>query len=546
MVMIKHIKFYFVGLLAALSLIASPVSLAANIQVTVNKTKVVKNEVFQLRVVVDEKVSSDDIDFSPLEKDFYLGRPSFGTSINIINGSHSSRSEWNLSLAAQRIGVAKIPAFTVAGATSQPIAIQVTVDRDEPNVGDLIEVQSSLDRNELYPNESALLKTRLIIKADPRRLQNANIIQPQANGLTLAALGEAKQYQSVLNGMEVTVVEQNYRITADQPGEYSLSGIGFSGSVVYGNNRSGSTRLIDASTKAKQFEVTVNPIPDGYQANWLPAANLTLEQRWIDADGQVISSDTYPTKVGESITREITLDIQGITAERFPDIVVNYPDSMRVYQEKPQFEEMDQGVTRMTLTQVLIPQQQGEIELNDISINWWNSTSKQQESDNIKGLTLSVSPGDSINMGEAAIIDDTPTKVETVIVKDSGIWPYLAALFAVLWLLTLVLWFKAQRAQTVEKQSKPMNSSNKNRLIDALKREDLVHTSYYSKEWLKEVSNRDKDLVDAFQKELEAMNRHHYSASSEKWDSQKMLKLISQLEKSAEQSSSPAIKLPDL
>ena len=92
MVMMKHIKFYFVGLLAVLSLIASPVSLAANIQVTVNKTKVVKNEVFQLRVVLDEKVSSDDIDFSPLEKDFYLGRPSFGTSINIINGSHSSRS----------------------------------------------------------------------------------------------------------------------------------------------------------------------------------------------------------------------------------------------------------------------------------------------------------------------------------------------------------------------------------------------------------------------------------------------------------------------
>ncbi|KOO12450.1 aerotolerance protein BatD, partial [Vibrio xuii] len=186
-------------------------------------------------------------------------------------------------------------------------------------------------------------------------------------------------------------------------------------------------------------------------ANWLPAANLTLAQRWIDADGQTISSDTYPIKVGESITREITLDIEGITAERFPNIAVNYPDSLRVYQEKPQFEEVEQGITRMTLTQVLIPQQQGEIELNDVSINWWNSTSKQQESDNIKGLTLSVSPGDSINMGEAAIVDDTPTKVETVIVKDSGIWPYLTALFSVLWLVTLALWFKAQRTQTVEK-----------------------------------------------------------------------------------------------
>lgn len=546
MVMMKHIKLYLVGLLALFSLIASPVSLAANIQVTVSKTKVVKNEVFQLRVVVDKKVSSDDIDFSVLEKDFYLGRPSFGSSINIINGSHSSRSEWNISLAAQRIGVVTIPAFTVEGATSQPITIQVNVDSNEPQVNDLVELQTSLDRQELYPNESALLKTRLVIKTDPRRLQNANIIPPQSNGLTMTALGEAKQYQAVSDGIEVTVVEQNYRVTANQPGNYSVSGIGFSGSVVYGNNRSGSTRLIDASTKAKQLEIVVNPIPEGYKGNWLPAANLTLKQRWIDSEGHTISADTYNTKVGESITREINLDIQGITAERFPNLTVNYPDSLRVYQEKPQFKEMGNGVTRMTLTQVLIPQQQGEINLNDISVNWWNSTSKQQESSTIDGITLSVSQGDSINMGEPAFVNNTPAPVDAIVVKDAGLWPYLTALFGALWLITLVLWRRAARAPTVTQPKVTTSSTNKNHLIEALRQEDFVRTSYYAKEWLKEIFIQDKSLVDAFNAELEGMNRHHYSASNEKWDNQTLFELISTIEKQAEQPANASVKLPEL
>ncbi|UUM32093.1 BatD family protein [Vibrio japonicus] len=544
--MMKHIKLYLVGLLALFSLIASPVSLAANIQVTVSKTKVVKNEVFQLRVVVDKKVSSDDIDFSVLEKDFYLGRPSFGTSINIINGSHSSRSEWNISLAAQRIGVVTIPAFTVGGATSQPITIQVNVDSNEPQVSDLVELQTSLDRQELYPNESALLKTRLVIKTDPRRLQNANIIPPQSNGLTLTALGEAKQYQAVSDGIEVTVVEQNYRVAANQPGNYSLSGIGFSGSVVHGNNRSGSTRLIDASTKAKQLEIVVNPIPEGYKGNWLPAANLALEQRWIDSEGHTISAGTYNTKVGESITREINLDIQGITAERFPNLTVNYPDSLRVYQEKPQFKEMGNGVTRMTLTQVLIPQQQGEINLNDISVNWWNSTNKQQESSNIDGITLSVSQGDSINVGEPAFVNNTPDPVDATVIKDTGIWPYLTALFGVLWLITLVLWRRATRAPTVTQPKVTASLSNKSHLTEALRQEDFVRTSYYAKEWLKEISIQDKSLLDAFNAELEGMNRHHYSASNDKWDNRTIFELISTIEKQAAQPKNASAKLPEL
>ena len=49
---------------------------------SVSKNKVVKNEVFQLRIVSDQKASADDIDFSVLSNDFFLGQPSFGSSRN--------------------------------------------------------------------------------------------------------------------------------------------------------------------------------------------------------------------------------------------------------------------------------------------------------------------------------------------------------------------------------------------------------------------------------------------------------------------------------
>ncbi|WP_083440004.1 BatD family protein [Vibrio hepatarius] len=530
--MMKYLKSYLAFIFAILSFVASSTAFATTIQATVSKNKVVKNEVFQLKVVVDQKVSSDDIDFSVLEKDFYLGRPSFGTSINIINGKRTSHSEWNISIAAQRIGISTIPAFTVDGASSQPIAIQVGVDNEQPNVSDLVEVQSHLNKTQLYPNESALLKTRLIIKADPRRLQNPQIIPPIAQGLTLAAVGDASQYQSAMDGMEVTVVDQDFRVTADQAGEFTVSGIGFKGSVVYGNNRSGTTRLIDASTPAEQFKLVVHPIPENYQGNWLPASKLELNQHWTDSSGKPIAGARYETKVGESITREITLDIDGITAERFPNISVNYPSSIRIYQEKPQFSDLGKGTTRMTLTQVLIPQLEGEIALNDISINWWSSKEKQQQTATIKGLILSVAAGEALNGSEPLVLNSLPSSAETITVKDSGFWPYLTALFATLWLITLLFLFKARSAKTQHKHKTKVPSRKSEALIHALSKGDVVQASFLGKQWLSETQFSDEQLKQQVKDELDAMNASVYATEKRHWDNKKLIKLVKKLDKS--------------
>ena len=77
------------------------------------------------------------------------------------------------------------------------------------------------------------------------------------------------------------------------------------------------------------------------------AASLKLSQQWTDASGNSLKpNQTFSIKVGDSITRIINLDIDGLASERFPDLAVSpYPTSIRVYQEKPKFTELENGHT---------------------------------------------------------------------------------------------------------------------------------------------------------------------------------------------------------
>ncbi|WP_052706133.1 BatD family protein [Vibrio galatheae] len=524
----KQYPVYIASLLALLLTLTSPFAFATSVMATVSKNKVVKNEVFQLRIVVDKKVSSDALDLSVLDSDFYVGRPSFGSSINIINGDRSTRSEWNITLAAQRLGVATIPVFSIDGASSQPIAIQVAMDTNEPKASDLIEVQSKLSKTQLYPNESAILSTRLIVKADPRRLQNPNIIPPKANGVSLTPLGEPKQYQSVLEGVEVTVVDQSYRVTADTAGEFTLNGIGFKGSVVYGDNRTSTTKLVSADTPAETFQIVVEAIPDNYQGAWLPAASLNLTQQWTDSSGDdITASNTYKTQVGESITREINLDIQGLASERFPELKIDYPESLRVYQEKPQFEDLGDGKTRMTIKQVLIAQRPGTIHLTEVNLNWWDSDNKSAQTAHLQGFQLDVAPASGLSNEPLQPAVSSAQSIQTVVEYQAGFWPYLTALFATLWLVTLTLWLKGRKLTPQLLQPELANSTTE-QLIAALKADDKVRANFLLTTWLNENPDLDEQLKQKIAEQAFSMNQSQYSTDVNSWQAKELISLVKQ------------------
>ncbi|WP_099611019.1 BatD family protein [Vibrio fujianensis] len=546
--MIKLLQRRFaLWLIVLLSMLSLSVH-AATLYATVSKNKVIQNEVFQLRIVSDQPSTADAIDFHELDNDFFTSRPSFTSSVNIMNGKRSQHSEWTLSLAANRLGILTIPSFELDGQTTQPIAIQVTVDQQAPNIDELIEMHSHLSRDKLYPQESALLHIRLLIKTEVRRLQNPQLTPPSVEGMTITQANETKQYQTVLGGVEVTVLEQDFRLTAEKAGQFHLTEAIFQGSLIYGNHYDNATRIIPFKTTPKTYAITVEDKPADYQGAWLPTSQLTLTEQWQDSQGAPIEQSPYSLQVGETISRQITMQVTGLSPEQLPKLSVSYPDAVRVYEEKPQLTTQENGQVVMTVKHVLIPRQPGEVTLPEITVNWWNTETKQQQVSRASGLTLIVAENEEVSI--LPINSEQPSSSSVNLVQDSGWWPYLTMLFALLWLMTAFLAWRLHSSTTQDRTATnpiiaPSNSSWQ-RLQQALAQQDGIMISHAVKTWMEtlDLSNAEKISL---QQALQQYHAQLYSANGQTANIEQLKQAINQIHRQQaqrqSQSTHPLAKL---
>ncbi|OMO21749.1 hypothetical protein BH582_04085 [Vibrio sp. 10N.222.47.A9] len=517
--------------------------LAATAVASVSQNRVTKDEVFLLRVATDEKVSSGALDLSPLQKDFYVSTPRFGSSMRIVNGSRTVSSEWNITLAPLRLGRFEIPSFDIDGAKTQPITINVSVNKAAPKQSDMAEFQLNLSKDSLYPQEVAELDVKLIIKADPRRLQDPKIAPPSSAQLDVEPIGESKQFQDVINGQEVTVVQQSFHISSQQAGQFKLLGPKLTGAVVYSTNNSSKTRLFQLDTPVETLDVTVKNVPKGYRGEWLPTSNFKLIQKWSDSQGneltrnQGLGSDSKPLEMeaGDSLTRTITMTASNLTQHQLPKLNIPYPKSVRVYEEKPQFGTTQSGDAVVVYKQVLIPKESGSISLPDVSQAWFNTDSQSQETSKALGLELSVQASERASSSSPAPVMETPTqqvRPTIVTVDNPGIWPYLTALFAALWLISsaVALYFWSHRGTAVKpKHQDERQSDAEKALITALKAKDGVVTRTLFEQWQTENSDLSSETLQAIETELSKLNQSLYAEAgspSQSWDPTLAIKAV--------------------
>ncbi len=443
---------------------------------TVSKNQITQNELFQLTISTDQDADRDSVNFDILNNNFIVGQPSFGHSINIINGHRSNKSEWTVTLATNKLGVVTIPSFEVNGEKTQPIALQVVRDVTSPHTNNLVEIQTQIAKQTLYPNESTLMHVKLLIKADTRRMQNPQITPPSANGVNLESASEPNQTQQVINGINTTVLTQDFRITATNAGSFTVTEPKFQSSMYY-RDYSGSTKIIPLVTTPKVFNIQVLAKPKDFQGTWLPTASLTLSEDWLNSQNAAVSGDPITLNVGDSLTRIIHLTVRGVAQERVPDIALNYPQNLRVYPEKPSYKNLANGDLEMTLKQVIIASEPGKYELPGVTINWWDTTTQKQRKSLLAAKNLTVK-GNKASAPLAQSVVPTPQKQNTTepvapatqikVVSDAGFWPYLTALFAFLWLATLITFF-FKRKNLAPLESKSSEQTKDISPIDALK-----------------------------------------------------------------------------
>lgn len=515
-------------------------TLAATAVASVSQNSVTKDQVFLLRVATDEKVSSDALDLTALQQDFYVGTPSFGSSMRIVNGSRSVSSEWNISLAPLRLGKVQIPSFDIEGAKTKPITINVAVNKAAPTQHDMAEFKLNLSKDSLYPQEVAELDVKLIIKADPRRLQDPKIAPPSSPGLDVEPIGESKQFQDVLNGQEVTVVQQSFRISSQKSGQFKLNGPKLTGAVVYSTNNSSTTRLFQLDTPVETLDLTVKEVPKGYQGEWLPTSNFKLIQQWSDSQGNELENSngleghnqTIEMEAGDSLTRTITMTASNLTQHQLPKLNITYPKSVRVYEEKPQFGTTQSGDAVVVYKQVLIPKEAGEISLPEVSQAWFNTDSQSEKTS--KALGLAVKASDRATSSTPPVTAPPAQQVSpTVVTVDSpGFWPYLTALFAALWLISSVtaFYFWSRRGvttkptHTVERQSDTAKA-----LIEALKTKDGVMSRTLFEQWKAENPDLCDETLATMETELTKLNQSLYgeaNSTNPSWNPTEAIKAV--------------------
>ena len=99
-----------------LVLISSVVHATTDVTVTVDRNPVMVNESFVLEIVANDSLDGNDLDLTPIRQSgLVVGRTATSSSTQIINGSISKTTSWNVVLLARKEGSFTIPSLNNTG-----------------------------------------------------------------------------------------------------------------------------------------------------------------------------------------------------------------------------------------------------------------------------------------------------------------------------------------------------------------------------------------------------------------------------------------------
>ncbi len=443
--MVKY-AFYFFSLMVSFSALALD-----KVTASVDKNPAIEGESLVLEVIANDSVDTNALDTSILLKDFIVGRISSSSQTRIINGQSSRQTKWTTVLIPTQTGQVIIPALNVDGITTQPITLNVLdKSNSELQKNKDIFITAATNKNSVYVQEQLSLTIKLHFGV---ALESASLSEPIMENATITPAGKDKQTEEIINGRRYQVIERQYTITPLSSGDYSLDIPVFSGQINVQSRRRGGvfgfpeTKPVSVITDA--IDITVKPQPASFQGTWLPSELITLHQEW--------QPDLTEFKVGEPITRTITLNAVGLTKEQLPSIEAPIVQGIKIYPDQPQLHSgirQQRLVSQAVMSFAIVASDEGAFELPEVRIPWWNTVTNKQEvavlpaqrifiqanpdfSKNQNNVNNSVTHNSNIDNDKLPNNLTQATETQTVIIKEHS---WLQWLFLVLWLLTSFIW----------------------------------------------------------------------------------------------------------
>ncbi len=434
-----------------LLILAPQHALAADIKVSVDRNPVSLDESFKI-IFTATQAPDDDPDFGPLEQSFAILAQSNSSSSSWINGKASKTIQWTLNVMAKQAGNLVIPSVNFGHDISQPLPIQVTeaAPNKAANTDEDLFIEVEATPKNPYIQSQVFYTLRLYTKVD---ISQARLNEPELADAVIERLGEDSNYNTQVNGVNYSVTERKYAIFPQKSGQLTIKPLLLTAEVLTASRPGFNAFFNSQMSKTKRVEskaitLDVKPVPTSFTGkHWLPAQQLVLKQQW--------SGDTQQMKVGEPLTRTLTLVAKGATVGQLPELnTTSTNDQLKAYPDQPVLQEQKKvdGLLAFREEKIaLIPSNAGSYTLPALEIPWFNTESQKMELAKIPETTLTavaVAGTQPAPIAPAAT-PVAPQKVETTPVINSGqetnSWLWISVALAAGWLMTVVF-FLAKRS----------------------------------------------------------------------------------------------------
>jgi len=275
------------------------------------------------------------------------------------------------------------------------------------------------------------------------------------------------------------VTERKYAIFPQKSGSLTINPLVLTAEVVSSNGRPRFNGFFNSqTTKTKRIEskavtLDVKAVPAEFAGkHWLPAEQVVIKQEWSD--------DFQQMKVGEPVTRTLTLLVKGATVGQLPELNSLKTDSrIKAYPDQPNLQEQKKADGVMALREekiAIIPSQAGDYTLPAIEIPWFNKQTQKMEIAKLPETTITAiaAPGtQTVPAAPAVPSEQQPIqKIEaapalpTVDVQPNNVWMWSTLFLALGWLLTVIYFLSNKRPDI-----KPViDNSKRQQLEDSAKR----------------------------------------------------------------------------
>ena len=380
-----------ISLRAAVALLLLSLAFSAtaqDIEVSVDRYELARGETLTYTIRVFEQRQGMQLDLTPLTENFDVLGTRTSSQIRSINGSVESWTDYIVTLFPLTEGDLEIPPLTINNARTDPITVSVVNQGPRSNQSsEELFLEIEVNKDSIYVQEQLLFTVRLFYTING--IRNPQFTELEMPDTVIQLIGSPNQYEKLIDGVRYGVYEKRYVIFPQRSGPLEIPDILFRGEVTDGSSnfvfRNLNTRRVTAFIDGMTVDVKQRPAAAANSPVWLPVSGLTLEDSW--------APDTEELQIGDSVVRTITMVAEGLDGAVLPPFGTTDLDGANTYPDPAEIDRTfvsGEIVGTRVETMTIVPTIDGNLQIPEIAIPWWNIDTDQLQVTTIPEKTLTI------------------------------------------------------------------------------------------------------------------------------------------------------------